>query len=87
MTEGLDPGIASAVELLRSVGVETVESCEGGEGHTWEHPTVRFSGAQFAGWEVLGAAQRLGLNVLALKRVWSVVDGEPTGPEWELEFR
>jgi hypothetical protein len=28
-----------------------------------------------------------GLPVLALCRHWQVIDGEPTGPNWELTFR
>jgi hypothetical protein len=40
----LDPGIAPAVLVLRDAGVETFESCEGGEGHSYPEPTVRFHG-------------------------------------------
>lgn len=39
--EGLDPGIADAVHLLRRYGVPTFASCEGGEGHSFQHPTIR----------------------------------------------
>jgi hypothetical protein len=37
----LDPGIRQAVRILREAGVETFESCEGGERHAYPEPTVR----------------------------------------------
>ena len=39
---GLDPGIERAVNLLREARVETFESCEGGAGHAFPEPTIRF---------------------------------------------
>jgi hypothetical protein len=39
--EGLDPGIADAVHLLRRHGIPTFASCEGGEGHSFQHPVIR----------------------------------------------
>jgi hypothetical protein len=37
----VDPAIKHAVAVLRSYGVETFESCQGGEGHAYPEPTVR----------------------------------------------
>ncbi len=82
----LDPGIAETVHALRRCGVPTYESCQGGPGHTFPEPTVRFSGGREQGVQVLGLALQLRLPVRALKRVWRVVDGEPVGPHWELTF-
>ena len=45
----LDPKIEQAVLVLRSAGVETFESCEGGEGHAYTEPTIRFHGGQADG--------------------------------------
>lgn len=42
----LDSGIRNYVLILRSGGIETFESCEGGEGHVFPEPTVRFLGPQ-----------------------------------------
>jgi hypothetical protein len=42
----LDPGIAPYVDALRAEGVETFESCEGGDGHAYPEPTVRFAGCE-----------------------------------------
>lgn len=39
----LDPGIAEVVNLLRSKGFDTFSSCEGGEGHDFDMPTVRIN--------------------------------------------
>jgi len=36
----LDPGIAEYVAILCAAGVETYESCQGGDGHALPHPTV-----------------------------------------------
>ena len=80
----LDLGIVDAVATLRSVGVETFESCEGGAGHAYPQPTVRFYGGRAEGLRALAAAIDAGLQVAELRRVWPVLDDEPTGPWWEL---
>lgn len=80
----LDPGIAPAVAVLQQAGVETFESCEGGEGHAFLEPTVRFHGGRYEGLRALAAALQAGLPVRALRRVYDVHDGEPTGPVWEM---
>lgn len=82
----LDPGIVNAVTALRIAGIETFESCEGGPGHAYAEPTVRFYGDKSEGFRALAAALRGGLLVAALRRAWPVVEGEPTGPWWELTF-
>lgn len=82
----LDAGIARAVSVLVAEGVETFESCEGGNGHAFAEPTVRFHGYRDEGFRAVGIALRSGLHVTALRRVWDVIDGEPTGPHWELTF-
>ena len=68
----LDPGIEPMVLTLRAVGVETFESCEGGPGHSYPEPTVRFRGDRSEGFRALSAV--LGKNdfrVSDLRRVWS----------------
>jgi hypothetical protein len=42
----LDPGIGPYVDVLRAAGIETFESCEGGDGHAYAEPTVRFAGGR-----------------------------------------
>jgi hypothetical protein len=83
----IDPGIVGAVRVLRDAGIETFESCEGGESHNLPEPIVRFHGGRYAGWQALAAVQVADLPVLALRRFWSIEDGEPVGPYWEIVFR
>ncbi len=52
----LDPGIQNAVLLLRRAGIETFESCEGGEGHSYPEPTVRFHGHRDEGFRAFAAS-------------------------------
>lgn len=82
----LDPGIAYAVAVLRSGGVETFESCESGHGHCFLEPTVRFHGNSGAGYRALGVAMDYGLPVFSLRRYWTMQDGELVGPSWEMTF-
>lgn len=88
---GLDPGIEPAVRVLRAAGVPTYESCEGGVGHSFSAPTVRFRGNMAEGFAALATAMNaeasIGLGVRELRRVWRLDDGEPTGPWWDLVFR
>jgi len=84
----LDRGIRKAVERLQAGGIETFESCEGGPGHAFPEPTVRFHGSIAAGWRALGVCFDHGLPVMSLRRVWDVLDRHvPTGPYWEIVFR
>ena len=84
---GVDEGIRDAVRVLQDAGVETIESCEGGPGHAFPDPTVRFHGNSTEGFRAYSAAITRGLRVYALRRVYDVVDGELTGPWWEIVLR
>ena len=82
--EAMDDGIREAVRLLAEAGVETFESCEGGNGHAYTEPTIRFHGERAEGFRALSIALQFKLRVLSLRRIWPINDGEPTGPWWEL---
>lgn len=82
----LDAGIRQPVELLNAGGIETYESCEGGEGHAYKEPTIRFYGGFAEGFKALALALENNLPVSAIRRIWNVIDGEPTGPTWEIVF-
>jgi hypothetical protein len=84
---GLDPVIAPFVEALRENGVETFESCDGGEGHAYAEPSIRFHGQRGEGFRALAIALERGLPVDTLRRLWDIIDGEPKGPYWEMTFR
>jgi len=83
----LDHGIKRTVESLRSAGVETIQSCEGGPGHAYPEPTIEFSGIAAEGWKALAVCLELGLPVCQLRHVWEIHDGsDPAGPHWEITF-
>lgn len=83
----LDPGIAEVVRILRDGGIETFQSCQGGSGHSFPEPTAQFHGGRGEGYRAVAIALAYGLPVRAVRRVWSVDDGELTGPVWEMVFR
>src|SRR5579885_945005 len=82
----LDRFISYAVKVLRDAGIETFESCEGGRGHCFHEPTIRFCGNHGKGFAALSAAFDYGLPVASLRRCWMIQDGQPTGPDWEMTF-
>jgi hypothetical protein len=82
----LDEGVRPYVETLRAAGIETFESCEGGEGHAFPEPTVRFHGQRDEGFRALAVALQHAFPVKSLRRAWFLIDGEPVGPDWELTF-
>lgn len=82
----LDPGIASMVKILRGNGIETFESCEGGVGHSFPEPTIRFYGEIEEGYRAYAIANVNRLPVATLRRYWDVIDKELVGPSWELIF-
>jgi hypothetical protein len=86
--DDLDPGIRLAVASLRAYGVETFESCEGGVGHGFPEPTVRFHGDHSEGWRALAVAVMLALPVWELRLTWRVLPRTtlPEGPVWEMTF-
>lgn len=83
----LDSGIRYAVLVLRSGGVETFESCEGGPGHPYGDPAIRFYGTAWAGYHAFAVAMEHGLPVFRLGHVYDCLDGQLNGPWWELVFR
>jgi len=83
----LDPGIREAVLILRRGGVETFESCQGGDGHPMPDPTIKFHGSSWAGYRAFTVAMEHGLQVDTLRRVYGVVGGQLEGPWWELTLR
>jgi hypothetical protein len=84
LERGIDAGIKEAVEMLQRNGVETFESCEGGPGHPFSEPTVRFHGDGAEGFRALAIAQQNGLQVDQLRRYYQIQSGEPAGPYWEI---
>lgn len=81
---GLDPGIKSVVSFLNESGVETYESCEGGVGHAYLVPTIRFHGDKTEGYRVVSLLMQHDYMVSEVRRLWQVLDGELHGPFWEI---
>jgi len=84
----LDEGIKDRLLVLVAAGIETYESCEGGPGHPYAEPTIRFFGERPEGFRALAAILQSEHrnSVRALHRMWQIIDGEPTGPDWEMVF-
>lgn len=82
----LDTGIEPYVQVLCDAGIETYESCEGGLGHAYPEPTIRFHGDRSEGFRALAIALQHALPVQDLRRVWNIIDGEPIGARWEMTF-
>jgi hypothetical protein len=82
----LDEGIRDIVITLITHGIETCESCQGGPGHAYPEPTVRFEGDQSEGLRAVSVAIAYGLPVRSLRRVWAVSAGMLHGPWWEMIF-
>jgi hypothetical protein len=82
----LDDGIREIVITLIANGVETFESCEGGPGHSFPEPTVRFEGAASEGLRAISVALENGLPVRRLRQVWGFENNLIHGPWWEMTF-
>jgi hypothetical protein len=66
----IDKKILPAVEVLNKHGFKTFESCEGGEGHSYAEPTVRFFGSEFDLIRAFEICEVYKLAVLEAKRVY-----------------
>lgn len=75
----LDAGIRRYVLILRAERIETIESCEGGNGHAFFAPTVRFHGAGSGGYRAFAVAMSYELPVYSLRRYYRVTDGQLAG--------
>jgi hypothetical protein len=83
----LDPGIRHYVLVLRSQGIDTCQSCQGGPGHCYLEPTIEFRGGKGEGPRAVAAALTHDLPVAELRREWEIRDGEMHGPIWTMTFR
>jgi hypothetical protein len=86
--QGLDPGIRFAVRVLHAAGFETCQSCQGGQGHSYDYPTVDLiAGAEDAvGFGALRALQAYGLDVAKVSLVWPIRHGLPYEKLWRIEL-
>lgn len=87
--EELDEGIRFAVRALHAAGFDTCQSCEGGEGHAYDNPTVDLLvGANDAiGFGAVSTLVGYGLPVSTVSQVWNLDKlGRPYESVWRIEF-
>lgn len=91
----VDEWIRPAVIILNKHGFKTFESCQGGEGHCYPQPTIRFEGSEFDCIRAYEICELYKLPVYEVKRVFrktSVYRDEKTtavhllGEAWETPF-
>jgi len=80
----LDEGIREIVCTLIAHGIETYESCQGGDGHAYHEPTVRFESDLSEGLRAVAVALAYGFPVSRLQRVWAVTQSMLHEPWWEM---
>lgn len=91
----LDTKIRGVVILLNKYGFKTFESCDGGDGHCFDSPTIRFFGDEYdliRAFELcveLGVKDKYNLIPIEAKRVYRKEDiyeevqfGKPIGEFW-----
>lgn len=86
---GIDAGIRFAVRVLHARGFETCQSCEGGDGHAYDQPSVDLlAGANDAtGFAAVAELVGFGLPVDRVSQVWNVDKmGRPYETIWRIEF-
>jgi hypothetical protein len=85
-SELMDPGIIRVVRLLQEAGVETCQSCQGGEGHAYEWPAVDVTHEP---WKALDVANGYGIPVSRIAHTWNIDPdrGEPYDASfWRIAF-
>lgn len=85
----LDKGIRFAVRVLHAAGFETCQSCQGGEGHAYDQPTVEMvsTGDDSQGFGALAELQAYGLPIADISIRWPVRNGLPYERLWCITFR
>ena len=83
----LDPGIRFAVRVLHAYCIDTCQSCQGGDGHAYDHPTVDLIASDDAeGFAAIAVLRRYGLPVCELSIVWNIANGLPYEKLWRITF-
>jgi hypothetical protein len=84
----IDPGIRFAVRVLHAKGFETCQSCQGGKGHSYDHPTIDLvaGGDDAKGFGAVAALRDYGLPVAELQIVWPMMNGLPFEKLWRIVF-
>lgn len=84
-----------AVEVLNNHGFKTFESCQGGEGHAFLEPTVRFEGTEFDLMRAYEICELYNLPVFQVRRIFrktpvyvndNTANVRQIGEAWESPF-
>lgn len=75
--------LSEEAQILAANGIEVIAN--DGEQKP-DYQKVRFAGQRDRGPFAVGIALEHGLKVMELRRLWLIVNGEMTGPFWELTF-
>lgn len=95
LKDQIDPKILPAVEVLNNHGFKTFESCEGGKGHCYPEPTIRFEGNEYDAMRAYEICQLYCFPVHEVKRVFrktplynndNTPDVHLMGEVWEQPF-
>jgi hypothetical protein len=70
LPSNIDPLILPVVQILNEHGFKTFESCQGGKGHCYPEPTVRFEGSEFDLIRAYEVCNLYKLQVYEAKRVY-----------------
>lgn len=84
----LDDGIRFAVRVLHAKGFDTCQSCQGGKGHAYDHPTVDLiaRGDDALGFGAVAALRDYGLPIADVAIVWPIMNGLPYEKLWRITF-
>ncbi len=83
----IDKGILHHVKILKENGVDTFMSCQGGKGHTFSSPTIRFRCTKKEAFKALSVAVDNDLSPMALNEIRLLIGKKIAfGPFWELQF-
>src|ERR1035441_3826925 len=84
----LDAGIRFAVRVLHAAGgIETCQSCQGGNGHSYDRPTIDMicTGDDARGFRALAALCDYGLPVAEIAIVFSIKNWLPYEKLWRIK--
>ena len=83
----LDPGIRFAVRVLHAHGIDTCQSCQGGDGHSYDRPTVDLLDEPGAvGFAAVHHLNDYGLPVQDVAKLWRIEHGLPVENFWRITF-
>jgi hypothetical protein len=74
MDLAIDPLIRPAVDLLREHYIETIESCQGGDGHCCLEPMVRFVGEEIDLIRAMEICLAAGMHVFEGRKVYRKIE-------------